>query len=98
MVEVTVEPETVQVYVQIAEEAVAVISWLVTIPLRLMVGVAAMLSENVAVIVTTSELETILSESVCDKVTVGAVESLALNFKTIEEVLVWLSATLRINE
>ena len=45
-----------------------------TIPVKEKVGVAAMLSEKVAVIVTTSELETILSESVSVKVTVTVFE------------------------
>ena len=52
-------------------EAVALISASETMPVKERVGVADMLSENVAVIVTTSELETILSESVSVKVTVG---------------------------
>ena len=43
------------------------------IPDKEMVGVAAILSEKVAVMVTTSELETILSGSVSVKVTVGDV-------------------------
>jgi len=53
-------------------EAVAVISASDTIPVKESVGVAVILSEKVAVIVTTSELETILSESVSFKVTDGA--------------------------
>jgi hypothetical protein len=57
------------------------------IPERLKVGVAAILSEKVAVIVTTSELETILSESVLVKFTVGDDVSKALKFNTIDEVL-----------
>jgi hypothetical protein len=44
------------------------------IPERLNVGVADMLSEKVAVIVTTSELETRLSESVSVRMTEGAVK------------------------
>ena len=48
-------------------EAVALISASETIPAKERVGVTDMLSENVAVIVTTSELETILSESLSVK-------------------------------
>ena len=44
-------------------------------PERLIVGVAAILSEKEAVSVTTSELETRLSKSVSDRVTVGPVAS-----------------------
>jgi hypothetical protein len=58
-----------------------------TMPVKERVGVADMLSENVAVIVTTSELETILSESVLVKFTVGDDVSQALKFNTIDEVL-----------
>ena len=57
---------------------------------------AAILSEKVAVIVTTSELETTLSESVSVNVTVGALESTASKFKTIEVVLLCASETLKI--
>ena len=70
VVEVTVV-DTVQVYVQIEVEAVELINTSDKIPDRLIVGVEAILSEKVAVIVTTSELETRLSESVSVKVTVG---------------------------
>ena len=52
-------------------DAVAVISASDTIPVKERVGVALILSEKVAVRVTTSELETRLSESVSVKVTVG---------------------------
>ena len=52
-------------------EAVALISASETIPVKERVGVADMLSENVAVIVTTSEFEIILSESESVNVTVG---------------------------
>ena len=45
-------------------------------PDKLKVGVAVILSEKVAVIVTTSELETRLSESVSVKVTVGKILSI----------------------
>ena len=68
------------------------------IPERLKVGVAAILSEKVAVIVTTSELETILSESVLVKFTVGDDISKALKFNTIDEVLLWISETFKIRE
>ena len=47
------------------------------------VGVACMASEKVAVIVTTSELVTILSRPVCVKATVGVVESISnFNFSS----------------
>ena len=55
---------------------VALICGSETIPVKEKVGVAAMLSEKVAVIVTKSELETIVSESVSVKVTVGVVLSI----------------------
>jgi len=55
---------------------VALICALEVIPERLKVGVAEILSEKVAVIVTTSELETMLSESVSVNVTVGSVLSI----------------------
>ena len=42
-----------------------------TIPVKESVGVAVILSEKVAVIVTTSELETRLSESESESITVG---------------------------
>ena len=51
-------------------EAVAVISASDTIPVKESVGVAVILSEKVAVIVTTFEFDTILSESVSVRVTV----------------------------
>ena len=54
----------------------ALICALEVIPERLKVGVAEILSEKVAVIVTTSELETMLSESVSVNVTVGSVLSI----------------------
>ena len=57
------------------DDAEAVIRAPVVIPERLSVGVAAMLSEKVAVIVTTSELETRLFESVSVRMTVGVVKS-----------------------
>ena len=56
-------------------------------PVKERVGVADMLSEKVAVIVTTSEFETLLSESVSVRVTVGDDVSKALKFNTIDEVL-----------
>ena len=84
VVEVTVV-DTVQAYVQIEAEAVAVISVFVMIPDKLSVGVAAILSEKVAVMVTTSELETILSESVSVSVTVGAVLSMAKVILSVPE-------------
>ena len=49
-----------------------------SIPVNEIVGVVAILSENKAVSVTTSELKTILSESVSDKVTVGEVMSMTV--------------------
>ena len=52
-----------------------------------MVGVAAMASEKVAVMVTISELETMVSESVLVRVTVGGVVSA----KLLETVKVRLS-------
>ena len=55
------------------------------IPDKEMVGVAAMLSENVAVMVTTSELETRLSESVSVKVTVGGVLSIVKVILSVPE-------------
>ena len=55
------------------------------IPDKLSVGVAAILSEKVAVMVTTSELETILSESVSVSVTVGAVLSMAKVILSVPE-------------
>ena len=69
VVDVTVV-DTVQAKVQTEAESVAVISVLVTIPDKLSVGVAAILTEKVAVMVTTSELATILSESVSENVKV----------------------------
>ena len=63
--------ETVQAYVQTLSEMVAFISVLEVIPERLKVGVVDILSLKVAVIVTTSELETRLSESVSVSITVG---------------------------
>jgi hypothetical protein len=68
---------------------VAFISASDTIPLKERVGVALILSENVAVIVTTSELETRLSESVSVSKTVGATKSALFElykFKIVEEV------------
>ena len=56
-------------------EAVALICTSETIPVNEIVGVADILSEKVAVMVTTSELDTILSESVSVRVTVGTVVS-----------------------
>jgi hypothetical protein len=47
-----------------------------SIPEIFKVGVATILSEKVAVIVTTSEFETILSESASVKVTVGKILSM----------------------
>jgi hypothetical protein len=55
------------------------------IPVKEIVGVAAILSEKVAVMVTTSELETILSESVSVSVTVGAVLSMAKVILSVPE-------------
>ena len=52
-----------------------VIITLVTIPVIEIVGVAVMVSEKPAVMVTTSEVETKLSLSVSVKVTVGTVAS-----------------------
>ena len=54
----------------------ALINTLEVIPERLKVGVAAILSEKVAVIITTSESEIISSESVSVNVTVGSVLSI----------------------
>ena len=78
VVDVTVV-DTVQAKVQTEAESVAVISVLVTIPDKLSVGVAAILTEKVAVMVTTSELETMLSESVSVKVTVGDMVSVVFH-------------------
>ena len=55
------------------------------IPDNEIVGVTAMLSENVAVIVTTSESETTLSESVSVKVTVGGVLSIVKSMLSVPE-------------
>ena len=52
-----------------------VIITLVTIPVMDIVGVAAIVSEKIAVMVTTCELDTKLSVSVSKRVTVGAVVS-----------------------
>ena len=70
------EVDTVQVKVQTEFELVAVINTLEITPDKLIVGVADILSEKVAVMVTTSELETMLSEFVSVKVTVGKVLSM----------------------
>src|SRR6056300_717242 len=86
MVEVTVV-DTVQTYSQTDAEPVALIKISDAIPDKEIVGVTAMLSEKVAVMVTTSELETILSESVSVKMTVGGVVSKALKFNTALVVL-----------
>ena len=56
-------------------KAVALICASETTPVKERVGVADMLSEKVAVIVTTSELETILSESESESTTVGVTVS-----------------------
>ena len=62
---------------------VALICAFETIPDNEIVGVADILSENVAVIVTTSEWETILSESVSVRVTVGLDKSISsFNFSS----------------
>ena len=58
-------------------EDVADISVFEKIPLIEIVGVAAIASEKVAVIVTTEEFDTIPVDAVEDKVTVGDIESLA---------------------
>ena len=58
-------------------EDVADITAFETIPLIEIVGVAAIASEKVAVIVTTEEFDTIPVDTVEDKVTVGDIESLA---------------------
>ena len=71
VVEVTVAPDTVQIYSQTEAEAVALINTLEIMPLKLIVGVGVMDSEKVAVMVTTSELEIILSLSELLKVTEG---------------------------
>jgi len=55
VVEVTVAPDTVQIYSQTEAEAVALINTLEIMPLKLIVGVGVMDSEKVAVMVTTSE-------------------------------------------
>ena len=55
------------------------------IPERLIVGVGVIASEKVAVMVTTSEFETILSESVSVSVTVGAVLSMAKVILSVPE-------------
>ena len=60
-------------------------------------GVADILSEKVAVMVTTSEIETILSGSVSDSITVGEVVSIELNLPTkiplpkVEATTLWLT-------
>ena len=58
-------------------EAEALIKTLDKIPDNEIVGVAAILSEKVAVMLTRFELETIASESLCVKVTLGAEPQLA---------------------
>lgn len=80
VVEVTVAPDTVQIYSQTEAEAVALINTLEIMPLKLIVGVGVMDSEKVAVMVTTSELEIILSLSELLKVTEG-VELLETRYK-----------------
>ena len=60
-------------------------------------GVADILSEKVAVMVTTSEFETILSGSVSESITVGDVVSIELNLPTkiplpkVEATTLWLT-------
>ena len=66
-------------------EAVALIETSDTTPDKEIVGVAAIISEKVAVIVTTSVLETMLSESVSVRVTVGAVVSTAKVMLSVPE-------------
>ena len=68
--------DTVQLYTHRDGEEVAVIRILESIPVSEIVGVAAILSENAAVTVTTSVLEIILSTSVSDMSTVGIVLSI----------------------
>ena len=81
----TVDPETVHEYVQVESDAVALINALEIIPVNDSVGVAVMLSEKVAVIVTTSELETRLSESVSVMLTVGVVLSIVKVILSVPE-------------
>ena len=75
-----------------------VITWFELIPVNEIVGVEDILSEKVAVIVTTSEFMTILSESVSVKITVGEMTSLELNLPTkiplpkVEATTLWLAA------
>ena len=79
------EVDTVQVKVQTEFELVAVINTLEITPDKLIVGVADILSEKVAVMVTTSELETMLSEFVSVKVTVGKVLSMVKVMLSVPE-------------
>ena len=71
------EEDTIQLYFHTEFEEVDDISTFETIPLIEIVGVAAIASEKVAVIVTTEEFDTIPVDAVEDKVTVGDIESLA---------------------
>ena len=68
--------ETVQEYVQTEAEVVALIDASEVIPEKDIVGVSVIASEKAAVMVTTFELETILSESLSVKVTEGKVLSI----------------------
>ena len=72
---VETEEETVQVYAHIAEELVELIAALVTSEPILMVGVAVMASEKVAVTTTLSPLLTVVPETMSVKTTVGEVVS-----------------------
>ena len=67
--------DTVQVYSHTEEDEVADITTFDTIPLKLIVGVSAIASENEAVIVATNEFETINDDGVEDNVTVGLLSS-----------------------
>jgi hypothetical protein len=67
------------------------------IPDKEIVGVTDILSEKLAVIVTTSEFETILSESLLVRVTDGFVVSNSLKLITTEVVLLCASETFKIN-
>jgi len=82
--------DTVQVYSHTEVDEVADITAFDTIPLKLNVGVAAIASENVAVMVITSLFETTVPDGVELKITVGVEVSTPLAIDCIPAFIDWL--------
>ena len=74
------EEDTVQLYVQMDAEFVALIGVFMSTPLKLIVGVVVIASEKVAVILILSPFITVALIALCASVTLGSTVSITISF------------------